>query len=71
VSENVELLRRSADAFNAGDLKRYFNQFVAPDVVWRTSAEDPDAATHVTGGSGVARSISTGRRRLRAAGLAD
>jgi ketosteroid isomerase-like protein len=46
VSENVELLRRSADAFNAGDLERYFDEFVAPDVVWRTSAEDPDAATH-------------------------
>jgi ketosteroid isomerase-like protein len=46
VSENVELLRRSADVFNAGDLERYFDEFVAPDVVWRTSAEDPDAATH-------------------------
>src|SRR5437764_596369 len=46
VSENVEFLRRSAGVFNAGDLERYLDEFVAPDVVWQTSAEDPDAATH-------------------------
>ena len=46
VSENVEILRRSADAFAAGDLDLYIDEFVAPDVVWCTSAEDPDAGIH-------------------------
>jgi ketosteroid isomerase-like protein len=46
VSDNVELVRRAVEVFVAGDLDRYFEEFVAPDVVWHTSAEDPDAATH-------------------------
>jgi len=44
--ENVELIRRSAEAFSARDLDSYISEFIAPDVEWHTAAEDPDAATH-------------------------
>jgi ketosteroid isomerase-like protein len=43
--ENVEILRHGADVFNA-DLDRWVAEFFAPDVEWRTAAEDPDAAIH-------------------------
>jgi uncharacterized protein len=46
LQENVEILRRGFEAFNAGDLDRMVSEFVAPDVEYCTSREDPDAATH-------------------------
>ena len=44
--ENVEVVRRGADALDAGDLDRHYSEFFDPEVEWRTAAEDPDAATH-------------------------
>ena len=44
--ENVKIVRRLAEAFNARDFDRYYSEFFDPQVEWRTSAEDPDAATH-------------------------
>jgi ketosteroid isomerase-like protein len=44
--ENVEVVRRVVEALNARDLDRYYIEFFDPEVEWRTSAEDPDAATH-------------------------
>jgi uncharacterized protein len=44
--ENVEILRRGSEAFNTGDLDRLVSEFVAPEVEYCTSREDPDAATH-------------------------
>jgi len=35
--ENVEIPRRAADVFSAGDLDRYCSEFIAPDVEWGTS----------------------------------
>lgn len=46
MSQNVEVLRRGAEMFNAGDLDRYISEFIAPEIEWSTSVEDPDAATH-------------------------
>ena len=43
--ENVEIVRRGVEALNAGDLDRHCAEFFNPEVGWRTSAEDPDAAT--------------------------
>ena len=43
--ENVEIVRRGAEVFNA-DLDRWVSEFFAPDIEWRTAAEDPDAAVH-------------------------
>ena len=44
--ENVEFIRRSVEVFGTGDLDRYIAEFCAPDIEWRTAAEDPDAAIH-------------------------
>ena len=44
--ENVEILRRFAKVFQTGDLERVVSQFFDPEIEWRTSAEDPDAATY-------------------------
>jgi ketosteroid isomerase-like protein len=44
--ENVEILRRGFEGFNTGDLDRLVSEFVAPEVEYCTSREDPDAATH-------------------------
>jgi len=44
--ENVEVVRRLREALNARDLDRYYCEFFDPDVEWRTSVEDPDAAIH-------------------------
>jgi uncharacterized protein len=44
--ENVNIVRRGFEVFNAGDLDRLVSEFFAPEVEYRTSAEDPDAATH-------------------------
>jgi ketosteroid isomerase-like protein len=44
--ENVEILRRFAEVFETGDLERIVSEFFDPEIEWRTSAEDPDAATH-------------------------
>ena len=44
--ENVEVVRRLAEAFNARDLDRYYSEFFDSDVEWRSAVEDPDAATH-------------------------
>src|SRR6478735_628202 len=44
--ENVEIIRRSVEVFGTGDLDRWLSEFVDPEVVWRTSVEDPDAAVH-------------------------
>src|SRR4051794_35440960 len=44
--ENVEVVRRGVEALNARDLDRHYDEFFDPEVEWRTSAEDPDAATH-------------------------
>jgi ketosteroid isomerase-like protein len=43
--ENVEIIRGAVEAFDAGDLDRWLS-FFDPEIEWRTSAEDPDAATH-------------------------
>jgi ketosteroid isomerase-like protein len=43
--ENVEVVRRGFETFNARDLDRHV-KFFDPGVEWQTSAEDPDAATH-------------------------
>jgi ketosteroid isomerase-like protein len=44
--ENVEVVRRLTEALNARDLDRYYVEFFDPEVEWRTSVEDPDAAIH-------------------------
>ena len=44
--ENVEIVRRAFEAFNARDLDRHYVEFFDREVEWRTSVEDPDAATH-------------------------
>jgi ketosteroid isomerase-like protein len=44
--QNVDIIRRSAAVFREGDLDRYVSEFIAPDVEWRTAAEDPDAAIY-------------------------
>ena len=44
--ENVEIVRRAFDAFNRGDLDLLASEFYDPQVEWKTSREDPDAATH-------------------------
>jgi ketosteroid isomerase-like protein len=44
--ENVEIVRRGVEALNARDLDRHYVEFFDPEVEWRASAEDPDAATH-------------------------
>jgi ketosteroid isomerase-like protein len=44
--ENVEIVRRFTEAFNARDLDRHYVEFFDPEVEWQTAAEDPDAATH-------------------------
>ena len=44
--ENVEILLRATDVFDAGDIDRYLADFIASDIEWRTAAEDPDAGTH-------------------------
>ena len=44
--ENVEIIRRFAEVFETGDLERVVSEFFDPEIEWRTSAEDPDAATH-------------------------
>jgi ketosteroid isomerase-like protein len=43
---NVETVRSLTEAFNARDLDRYYVEFFDPEVEWRTSVEDPDAAIH-------------------------
>jgi len=44
--ENVEVVRMGATVFNEGDVERWLADFIHPEIVWRTSVEDPDAATH-------------------------
>jgi ketosteroid isomerase-like protein len=44
--ENVEVVRGLTKALNARDLDRYYVEFFDPEVEWRTSVEDPDAAVH-------------------------
>ncbi len=44
--ENVEIIRRFAEVFETRDLERIGSEFFDPDIEWRTSAEDPDAATY-------------------------
>jgi ketosteroid isomerase-like protein len=44
--ENVEILRRFEKVFQTGDLERVVSEFFDPEIEWRASAEDPDAATH-------------------------
>jgi ketosteroid isomerase-like protein len=44
--DNVEIIRRFAEVFETRDLERVVSEFFAPEIEWRTSAEDPDAATH-------------------------
>jgi ketosteroid isomerase-like protein len=45
--ENVEIVRRGFDAFNATqDLDAWIIEFLDPEIEWQTSREDPDAATH-------------------------
>jgi ketosteroid isomerase-like protein len=44
--ENVEIVRRLTEALNSRDLDRYYVEFFDPDVEWKTSVEDPDAAIH-------------------------
>jgi ketosteroid isomerase-like protein len=43
--ENVEVVRRGFETFNARDLDRHV-EFFDPEVEWQTSAEDADAAIH-------------------------
>jgi ketosteroid isomerase-like protein len=44
--ENVEVVRASFDAWNAGDMGRWAG-FLAPDVVWRQPAEWPERGPYV------------------------
>jgi ketosteroid isomerase-like protein len=44
--ENVEIIRRLVEALNARDLDRIVSEFLDPEIEYRTSVEDPDAATH-------------------------
>jgi ketosteroid isomerase-like protein len=46
--EDVEIVRRLVEAINARDLEweRYYAEFFDPQVEYRTSMEDPDAAIH-------------------------
>jgi ketosteroid isomerase-like protein len=44
--ENVEIVRRLAESFNARDFDSYYIDFFDPEVEWRTPPEDPDAAIH-------------------------
>ena len=43
--ENVEITREGLEAFNRGDLDRVSHLHHA-EIEWKTSTEDPDAATH-------------------------
>jgi ketosteroid isomerase-like protein len=43
--ENVEITRAGLDAFNRGDLD-WVSRRHHPEIEWKTSTEDPDAATH-------------------------
>ena len=46
--QNVEIVRRGFEAVNARDLdwERYYVEFFDPELEYRTSVEDPDAAIH-------------------------
>jgi ketosteroid isomerase-like protein len=43
--ENVELVRRSFEAFARGDFETAFSAH-APDTEWRTAADEPDTQTY-------------------------
>ena len=43
--ENVEIVKAAYAAFNEGDLDAV-SQLHGPAIEWKTSVEDPDAATH-------------------------
>ena len=44
--ENVEIARRTYDAFNRRDFHMLVSEIYDPQIEWQTSREDPDAATH-------------------------
>ena len=44
-AHNVELVRRSFEAFARGDLERFFAD-LAPDIEWTTGADEPDPQTY-------------------------
>ena len=44
-AENVELVRRSLEAFARGDLEGFFAA-LAPDIEWTTGADEPDPQTY-------------------------
>ena len=44
-SENVDLVRRSLDAFARGDFETAFAAH-APETEWRTAADEPDQRTY-------------------------
>jgi ketosteroid isomerase-like protein len=43
--ENLRITREGLDAFNEGNLD-WLRQSHHPEIEWKTSSEDPDAATH-------------------------
>ena len=43
--ENVELVRRSCEAFARGDIDTAFAAY-APDIEWHTAADEPDRQTY-------------------------
>jgi len=47
--ENVEIIRRGFDLWNAADapgLDAWIIEFLDPEIEWQTSREDPDAAVY-------------------------
>jgi ketosteroid isomerase-like protein len=44
--QNVEVVRRTYDAFNRRDFDTLVSEIYDPQIEWQTSREDPDAATH-------------------------
>ena len=44
--ENVEIVRRSYEAFSRRDFDLLASEFWDPQIAWQTSSEDPDAGTH-------------------------
>ena len=64
--ENVEILRRFDEVLETGDLDRVVSEFFDPEIEWRTSAEDPDAATH-RGPEATSATWSSGVGELRGA----
>jgi ketosteroid isomerase-like protein len=66
--ENLRITREGLDAFNEGNLD-WLRQSHHPEIEWKTSSEDPDAATHR--GPDAVEEYFDRADALEAAGLAE